>query len=44
MGDDGEHMKIGDVYSFTNRRIRILMFDNEEVFYGPVSQVNVPKI
>ncbi|MCR9248823.1 MAG: hypothetical protein NXI20_00310 [bacterium] len=26
-------MKVGDIYSFTNNRIRVMMFDEKEVFY-----------
>ncbi|WP_178985130.1 hypothetical protein [Winogradskyella helgolandensis] len=31
-------MKIGDLYNFTNNRIRIMMFDNKEVFYQTVKE------
>lgn len=33
-------MKIGDVFNFTENRIRILMFDDKEVFYGTVDEEN----
>ena len=33
-------MKIGDVFSFSENRIRILMFDDKEVFYGTVDEEN----
>ncbi|MFC4873521.1 hypothetical protein [Negadavirga shengliensis] len=31
-------MKIGDLYKFTNHRIRIVMFDENEVFYQTVNE------
>ena len=31
-------MKIGDIYSYTENRIRILMFDDKEVFYQIVNK------
>ena len=31
-------MKIGDVFNFIENRIRILMFDDKEVFYGTVDE------
>ena len=31
-------MKIGDLFNFTNNRIRIMMFDNKEVFYQTVKE------
>ena len=31
-------MKIGDIFNFTNNRIRIMMFDNKEVFYQTVKE------
>ena len=31
-------MKIGDLYNFTNNRIRIMMFDNNEVFYQTIKE------
>lgn len=33
-------MKTGDVFNFTENRIRILMFDDKEVFYGTVDEEN----
>lgn len=33
-------MKIGDVFNFSENRIRILMFDDKEVFYGTVDEEN----
>lgn len=33
-------MKIGDVFNFRENRIRILMFDDKEVFYGTVDEEN----
>ena len=33
-------MKIGDIYNFIDIRIRILMFDDKEVFYGTVNEDN----
>ncbi|MCL5247796.1 hypothetical protein M4I21_18460 [Cellulophaga sp. 20_2_10] len=34
-------MKIGDVFNFAESRIRVLMFDDNEVFYGTVDKENV---
>ena len=31
-------MKLGDIFEFTNNRIRILMLDDNEIFYGTVNQ------
>ncbi|MFT4600042.1 MAG: hypothetical protein ACI857_000210 [Arenicella sp.] len=31
-------MKVGDLYNFTNNRIRIIMFDDKEVFYQTVNE------
>jgi len=31
-------MRLGDIHNFINNRIRILMFDKNEVFYGLVNQ------
>lgn len=31
-------MKIGDIYNFTENRIRILMFDDKEVFYQTLNE------
>ena len=31
-------MKIGDLYNFTNNRIRIMMFDENEVFYQTINE------
>jgi len=31
-------MKIGDVFSFSENRTRILMFDDKEIFYGTVGE------
>ena len=31
-------MKPGDIFQFTNNRIRILMLDDNEIFYGTVNQ------
>ncbi|QCX37349.1 hypothetical protein FF125_02445 [Aureibaculum algae] len=33
-------MKIGDIYDFTNNRIRIIMFDDKEVFYQTINEDN----
>ena len=37
-------MIIGDLYNFTNNRIRVLMFDNNEVFYDTVDANGVSHI
>lgn len=34
-------MKIGDVYTFSENRIRILMFDDKEVFYAIVDENDI---
>ncbi|CAM1370549.1 conserved hypothetical protein [Tenacibaculum litopenaei] len=31
-------MKIGDLYNFTDHRIRVMMFDEKEVFYQTINQ------
>ncbi|NVK73290.1 MAG: hypothetical protein HWE24_07410 [Oceanospirillaceae bacterium] len=31
-------MKIGDLYSFTDHRIRVMMFDEKEVFYQTINE------
>ncbi|RUA34638.1 MAG: hypothetical protein DSY77_04500 [Bacteroidetes bacterium] len=33
-----EKMKVGDLYSFTNNRIRVMMFDEKEVFYQTINE------
>ena len=34
-------MKIGDIFNFTNNRIRVLMFDDNEVFYQTIDEDDI---